>query len=969
LLNLGPTSTPHSPLAGSPAKGKSPANKAEKGKEKPTRGKGKGKKAKGKKVDQEDEAMVQEKVDEPMVWEEAIEDLPSSKRSSKSSNSSTKSKAATIPNAPLPASKSIALCEADTLEEHGMGNEGPIPQSELEETARRNEVELSRPTSLAPTAQTAPTDLSMIVEGDEDASAASNRSASASVSTSAVTSQKSAEPADEFEEAIIVADPSPSSSKLATPKQAEVANVGSTSHGDAHAEKSVSVSAPQQHPVNPPIPVRQVRSSWLSKALGTGTVPITGLTQTSSSTTSASTTNMADKDALRKSFAAPSQRPPQVDFSTLRKSLVPVGTLKRKSEIGVDEDEKKRPDKVSKVEVALPATTPGPSSVLQRPAFDRQQSRERESIFTARPTSAPQALPVTTPGPAFAPELDSQDPVNDRHRSDIHKVTKALDELRERAREKEAAKAKAMAVAASAGPKRVSTAAPPASTGTGFLRGLGSAGVGLGKSLGLGSQKNAEEEAARLRREEEEERRASMEAKEELARLMGEVEKGSPRKAKEQEEQREKPEGLKATVAVAESLAEPTQSLNAGARDDVDEDMDDEQQVNDSIDLEQAEQIEQTEFVKAPQPSSGVSAATLVSPPRLPRPVLQSTTPMETPPYTAPVRGVPVIHARQEKHQQSSPAKTSAQGSPRAKGSGSEQILVKHASDEDLPAPPVGINGRPVMHADDNPADDVEEEKQQEREVVGQPFERETFEVPTVDSTVSLPQSQTLSASVSSQATANGLLGHAAVIAGKVMGVKPAAAPPKSVQLAASAAKKVHPVQSGGKVEADEISQELAVSERRAASKDEIERRKRELAERRAEQDRLKEEEIRRARMAELEEKRRQRAEQERKRREAEERRVALTKAKAEREEEEREREAAAKAKVSGFPKMPYQETRADGDADGGGGEQEAKAHAEPQQVDLSTESNQADRPDCTATGPPNAGDSRAQRERTHATD
>jgi hypothetical protein len=583
---------------------------------------------------------------------------------------------------------------------------------------------------------------------------------------------------------------------------------GASASAGASASQSIDSPAPSQ-PAIPPVPVRQVRSSWLTKALGTDKVPITAATATST----------VDRDTFRKSFAATSQKAPQVDFSSFRKSLVPAGTLKRKSEVDMDEDkdddEEARPEKVIKVDV--PATTPGAApaapaastsaSVPVRPTFDRQISREmereRESIFPVRPTSAPHAVvvpvPATTPGPANTGTADAQEHASaDRHRSDIHKVTKALDELRERAREKEAAaKAKAMTLAASTGPKRTSTAAPP-NTGTGFLRGLGSLGVGLGRSLGLGGQgqKSAEDEALRLQRELEEERRASLEAKEELARLMGEMEK-----------EKDKDKAVPTTVSAVSSGSDKQNMEDdvQAEQDELDPDTDEEREVTEQIEME----IEQTEFVTAPQASL---AAPTVSPPGRPRPAMQSTTPSGTPPRKIPAREAPALHARHEKHAHPSPAKE-AQRPTRAAEPAPAEVLVRHPSDEHVvrpskaataaaqrsaPAASPGAQSR-AREAGASTQDYLVDEEMEgiddEQEIMRRPLQPQTSKarIQHSSSSSSLAPSQFLGASISSQATTIGSLSQASTVAGKMLGVKPSVAPVKSVQLAAAAAKKVSP--------------------------------------------------------------------------------------------------------------------------------------------------------------------------------
>lgn len=269
-------------------------------------------------------------------------------------------------------------------------------------------------------------------------------------------------------------------------------------------------------------PMRQVRSSWLTKALGTGSVPVTD-----------------HSDNMRKSFAAPPRQEP-IDFSNLRKSLAPAGTLvsaatannavasssntgtKRPSD-GADEEDR-RPEKFQKAEVQSIKVTHESKTAQPRSTSTNSQTPAPAPVF--RPSSAAQEVHQSS---AVSTAQTLEQTRADRHRSDIHKVTRALDELRERAAAKEAHKQKA-ALNASTGPRstlstgdRHTTTPGPAAAG-GFLKGLGNLGMGLGRSLGLaGTAKSAEEEALRLQAELEEDRRAEDEARKELDRLMEEL--------------------------------------------------------------------------------------------------------------------------------------------------------------------------------------------------------------------------------------------------------------------------------------------------------------------------------------------------------------------------------------------------------------------------------------------------------------
>lgn len=229
-----------------------------------------------------------------------------------------------------------------------------------------------------------------------------------------------------------------------------------------------------------PIPVRQVRSSWLSKALGTGTVPISNASGPAES-----------NSVIGKPFTAPSQQRPSaaMDFSGLRKSLLPIGGLKRKSGEGMEgeeeEEEGRRPDKFKKISSEpydfQVSTTPGP---VGRPKLPSKTPSFGTGSINSNPASQGRS--------ALSSNL-----IDDSHRPEISKVTKALDELREKTA-KDVAKQKA----SSAGrPESGNGRAPKAkSTGAGFLRGL----------LNFGGT-SEEEEAIRRARELEEEKIAEAE--------------------------------------------------------------------------------------------------------------------------------------------------------------------------------------------------------------------------------------------------------------------------------------------------------------------------------------------------------------------------------------------------------------------------------------------------------------------------
>ncbi|WWD18744.1 hypothetical protein CI109_103198 [Kwoniella shandongensis] len=671
-------------------------------------------------------------------------------------------------------------------------------------------------------------DLSMIEEGEEDSRTTSMGQDTKAESSTQATKQNSQAPTN-------AASPSDKEKAQATststqqesaPAPHEYSTVLSA-QAQPHLEAAIPSPAPaaSHSTVNAaPLPVRQVRSSWLSKALGTGTVPV-GLPEPNPS--------------LRKSYAAPAQsrQSTAMDFTGLRKSLVPIGGLKRKSDEGMEsdeeeeEEEEKRPDKFAKVSIEPTIKT-----------------------FTEQPIVAP--LPTRTPGPVPRPTMptktpsfgpvsvvhpDSQgrvfDTATDAQRSDIHRVTKALDELREKTAAKELAKQKAAALAASVGPSRMPQAK---STGTGFLRGLGSLGAGL---LGMGGA-SAEEEAERLARELEEERLAEQE----LERLMREATKPETETGRELDkasEQKEEDDNFRSTTPDISPAHAAQQPLSP----EEEEEMIEEQSILEHLIVVDPPQADDSQQASVPQEA-------------------ESTTPTGTPtrPFAIHVEAPP-LHARSEKHVHEISA----------------AMHKETQNQRDL------MNPRVQQPARSNSPDDEDEDMEEEEEEVEQvepqrnvtsataKGDRDVDElkthrkVPSSSSSVNL-----LGMSTSSQATSS-TLGQAATMAAKALGVKPPTGPVKSLQLASAAAKK-----------------EQAAADRKALMKDQVEQRKQLLAKKKAEEERVRVEEERKAKIAELEEKRKLRAEYEKRKKERDERLAAIAKEKAAKEEREA---AAAKAK------------------------------------------------------------------------
>ena len=490
----------------------------------------------------------------------------------------------------------------NTSRHPAVAGEGDVEEPEIPANVEKPALD---PTSLGVTGADNAVDLSMIVEGEEESSSGSLRPSNAV--------SKPIAPAT-----IAIAE----STTTITPQQPAV-EVSIESLRELGPILGTSPAMDEAHPtpspivINPTVPVREVRSSWLRQALGTGTVPLAGLPANS---------------GIRQSFASQSQRPnAAVDFAALRKSLVPVGGLKRKSDVGVDEDvdeEEKRPEKIVKMESASKLVV-------------EEEISEPITLPVMAELTSTLANPATTDTPG--PDSQILQNHNDRHRSDIHKVTRALDELRERTQAKELAKQRAT-LAASGSAKPVQTAT---STGSGFLRGLGSLGVGLGRSLGLGgSAKTAEEEAMRLQRELEDERRVEMEAQEELERLIGGVSKPVAVEAETRDSR---------TPEVHEVVVPPRGKEES-------ESPEVEEKVEEVI-VEEAEEViedrhdQALQAVQVPRAVEASQHHRAHTPVRAELLVIESTTPTNTPPRFPAVQDeAPAIHARAEKHSHAAPA-------------------------------------------------------------------------------------------------------------------------------------------------------------------------------------------------------------------------------------------------------------------------------------------------------------------------
>ena len=328
-------------------------------------------------------------------------------------------------------------------------------------------------------------------------------------------------------------------------------------------------------------PIKAVRSSWLSKALGSGGVPVNPNPDTTST--------------FRKSVVSQARPTLYNDYAGLRKSLAPPNGLKRKSDQGVEEQEPaSRPEKVSKIDNS---TAPVPSA----PTFERKISHP------------------SAPTPAPAPITQAQ--------AEIQKVTKALEEIKESNQAKELAKQKAAALA--------DGRAKDAAAGTGFLR-------NLTKSLGIGGRvESPEEEAERLARELEDDRQAEAEAQAELDRLMN---GGGKEDIKKKAVEAVSIVVKRSTTPVVSppvkiSLSVEAEAHAASDKTEEEEEADDEQMVEDISFVEEEEDLEEIEAVQivhqqtrpkavAPVPTL---APRLQTPPKLAS-IRMSTTPIASPP-------------------------------------------------------------------------------------------------------------------------------------------------------------------------------------------------------------------------------------------------------------------------------------------------------------------------------------------------
>jgi hypothetical protein len=346
----------------------------------------------------------------------------------------------------------------------------------------------------------------------------------------------------------------------------------------------------------PSAPIRSVRSSWLSKALGSGTVPATA---------------HSDTTATYRKSVVPQARPTlQNDYAGLRESLAPPQGLKRKSDQGLEEEQEvARPEKIVKIE-----TTPAPAPVLAAAPASRPPSLFERKI--SQPAATAPALALT-PAPIAPPQPDSE----------VARVRNALDAIKERAAAKELAMQKATLLAAASGD---GTRRDAVSGGTSFFR-------GLTKSLGIGGKmETPEEEKERLAIEIEDEREAAAEAQAHLQKLLN----GIAKEEAPMEDVVTAP-NVRSTTPVFSpppQIVQPLETHPASDRTEAEEDAEEEQMVEDISIVEEEEELEVSEAmeiveqtkVKSTTPVA-TTAPRLQTPPAFPS-IRLSTTPTTTPP-------------------------------------------------------------------------------------------------------------------------------------------------------------------------------------------------------------------------------------------------------------------------------------------------------------------------------------------------
>jgi len=495
------------------------------------------------------------------------------------------------------------------------------------------------------------------------------------------------------------------------------------------------VIAPAPTPAPPPVaaPIKSVRSSWLSKALGSGGVPV-NVNRTSDATST-----------FRKSVVSQARPTLHDDYAGLRKSLAPPNGLKRKSDQGIEEQEPaSRPEKITRIDnpiVAAPAAPP----------FERK-------------TSHPSA-----PTPAQA---------------EIQKVTKALEEIKESNHAKELAKQKAAALA--------NGRTQEAAASSGLIRNLTkSLGFG-GKET---PEEEAARLARELEDDRQAEAEAQAELDRLMNGNVNEVKEKEVQSVPSAAKRSTTPiVSPPARVSVPVEVEVHPASDKTEEEEEAEEErmVEDISFVEEE---EELEVIEAVQVVPKPQPKPVAPVPTLA--PRLQTPPKLASIRMSTTPIVSPPAHLKALRqASTTSSQVRSPKNTAAparaeSSAPRVKAEEIVKVVQTVRKEEVI----VLDDTEDEADDDDDPMRTGMESVTQHVKHVQKGKQPADVSSPSTPSNrtdrQAVPRIPKSSSSASLATTSNGLLNQASTIAAKTLGVKPTAAPVKAVQLAQAAAKKV----------------------------------------------------------------------------------------------------------------------------------------------------------------------------------
>jgi hypothetical protein len=487
----------------------------------------------------------------------------------------------------------------------------------------------------------------------------------------------------------------------------------------------------------PPVaaPIKSVRSSWLSKALGSGGVPV-NVNRASDATST-----------FRKSVVSQARPTLHDDYAGLRKSLAPPNGLKRKSDQGIEEQEPApRPEKITKIDNPVVAASAAPP-------FERK-------------TSHPSA-----PTPAQA---------------EIQKVTKALEEIKESNHAKELAKQKAAALA--------NGRTQEVAAGSGLIRNLTkSLGFG-GKET---PEEEAARLARELEDDRQAEAEAQAELDRLMNGNGNEVKESEvkpiPSVAKRSTTPVVSPPARVSVPAPVEVEVHP-----ASDKTEEEEDAEEERMVEDISFVEEEEELEviaAVEEVPKPQPKPVALIPTLA--PRLQTPPKLASIRMSTTPIVSPPAHLKALRqASTTSSQVRSPKNNAAQArpefsAPKAKVAETVKVVQTVKKEEVIV---VDDETDDEAEYDETMRTGMESVTQHVKHVQkGKQPADVSFSFTSGNGTdlQAIPRIPKSSSSVSLATASNGLLNQASTIAAKTLGVKPTAAPVKAVQLAQAAAKKV----------------------------------------------------------------------------------------------------------------------------------------------------------------------------------